>query len=86
MRIRKRHVVLLPGLLAVLGNIVAKSIISFSINPEGFDGPPAFLIAAGSVLSVGLGILALLRGHKIGWWAICLGVIAVITYSLLFGE
>jgi len=83
MRIRKRHVVLLPGLLAVLGNIIR------SIYPEVFDRPQQFVhlaINAGPVLSVGLGILALLRGHKIGWWAICLGVIAVITFLLLYGE
>jgi len=79
MPIRKRHLILLPGVLAILANAVL-----FATYPEVFLGAPCgIFILTASLFSVGLGLFARRKGNRLWWAAIALGAVAFVLGALL---
>lgn len=77
----KRYGMLLPGIFALLANGVP-----FITHPVPFLGLPCgIFILSASAFSAGLGIFAVHRGNKMGWWAITLGLIAIALGAFLPG-
>ncbi len=76
---RKQSLILMPGELAVLANGVP-----FATYPQPFLGPVCgIFILTASVLSMGIGVLALRKGNKVGRGAIILGLIALLLGAFL---
>jgi hypothetical protein len=77
--IGRQDVILFPGVAAVLANGVP-----FATYPQPFLGPVCgvFILTA-SVLSIGLGVLVLRKGNKVGRGAIILGLIALLLGAFL---
>ncbi len=79
MAIGRRHLILLPGVSAILANAVP-----FATYPEPFLGKVGgvFILAA-SLSSVALGLFARRKGNRLWWAAVSLGAVALILGALL---